>query len=81
MFEIVAAVQLRQVIANEWMLILSGIVSIIFGILLIVLPGPGALSIIWLLGSYALLFGILTLILAFRLRSMGQSPGGAAGMV
>ena len=74
-FEIATAVQLRSVIENEWLMILSGIVSILFGAALIALPGPGALSIIWLLGSYALVFGILTLILSFRLRGMGARMG------
>ena len=72
---IATAVQLRKVIQNEWLQILSGAVSILFGILLIVLPGPGAISIIWLLGSYALLFGILTLMLSFRLRGMRETVG------
>jgi uncharacterized membrane protein HdeD (DUF308 family) len=74
-FAIATAVQLRKVIANEWLMILSGVVSIIFGALLIVQPGPGALSIVWLLGAYALLFGILTLMLSFRLRSMRETVG------
>ena len=74
-FEIATAVQLRKVIDNEWLMILSGMLSILFGIVLIALPGPGALSIIWLLGSYGLLFGILTLILSFRLRSMRETAG------
>jgi len=79
--EIATAVRLRKMIDNEWLLILSGIVSIIFGALLIAQPGPGAISIVWLLGSYALLFGILTLMLSFRLRSMGEKLGRrAAGM-
>ena len=74
-FAIATAVQLRKVIANEWLMILSGVVSIIFGALLVVQPGPGALSIVWLLGAYALLFGILTLMLSFRLRSMRETVG------
>jgi uncharacterized membrane protein HdeD (DUF308 family) len=60
-FEIATAVRLRKLIANEWLLILSGVVSIIFGALLIAQPGAGAISIVWLLGAYALLFGVLTL--------------------
>jgi uncharacterized membrane protein HdeD (DUF308 family) len=74
-FEIATAVRLRKLIANEWLLILSGVVSIIFGILLIAQPGAGAISIVWLLGAYALLFGILTLMLAFRLRGMRERLG------
>jgi uncharacterized membrane protein HdeD (DUF308 family) len=73
--EIATAVRVRTMIENEWLLILSGVVSIIFGILLLVFPGPGALSIVWLLGAYALLFGILTLMLAFRLRGMRDTIG------
>ena len=73
--EIATAVRLRKLIANEWLLILSGVVSIIFGALLIALPGAGALSIVWLLGSYALVFGILTLLLSLRLRHMRERLG------
>jgi uncharacterized membrane protein HdeD (DUF308 family) len=74
-FEIATAVRLRKLIANEWLLILSGVVSIIFGALLIAQPGAGAMSIVWLLGAYALLFGILTLMLALRLRGMRDTIG------
>jgi uncharacterized membrane protein HdeD (DUF308 family) len=74
-FEIATAVRLRKLIANEWLMILSGVVSIIFGALLIAQPGAGAISIVWLLGAYALLFGILTLMLAFRVRSMRDTMG------
>jgi uncharacterized membrane protein HdeD (DUF308 family) len=73
--EIATAVRIRAMIANEWLLILSGVVSIIFGALLIAQPSAGALSIVWLLGGYALLFGILTLMLAFRVRGMRDTIG------
>src|SRR5215212_2986603 len=81
-FEVAAAIRLRKEIEGEWMLALAGIASVIFGILLLVLPGPGALALIWLIGSYAIVFGILMLVLAFRLRSMrdtsvGRPPAGA----
>lgn len=74
-FEIATAMRLRKLIANEWLLILSGVVSIIFGALLIAQPGAGAISIVWLLGAYALLFGILTLMLALRVRGMRDTIG------
>ncbi len=69
-FEIVAAIQLRRVITGEWALILSGLLSILFGVLLFVFPAAGAVSMIWMIGVYAILFGITLIILAFRLRSL-----------
>jgi uncharacterized membrane protein HdeD (DUF308 family) len=71
--EIVAAVQLRKVISNEWLLILAGIASLAFGLVLLLYPTAGALVLIWWIGAYALVFGILLMILAFRLhRTFGR---------
>ena len=70
--EIAAAIRLRKVIANEWLLALSGIASLGFGILLIVFPGAGALTVVIWIGAYALVFGALVVALAFRLRSLGR---------
>jgi uncharacterized membrane protein HdeD (DUF308 family) len=67
-FEIVAAVRLRREIEGEWALILGGVISVIFGVLLVVLPAAGLLALVWLIGVYALVFGILLIILSFRLR-------------
>jgi uncharacterized membrane protein HdeD (DUF308 family) len=67
--EIVAAIKLRKIITNEWLLILAGIASVIFGILLFLQPGAGALVLVWWIGSFALVFGILLLILAFKMRN------------
>lgn len=66
--EIVAAIQLRRVIEGEWMMVLSGIASIIFGIILFIFPGEGALGLTWLIGIYAIIFGVMLIVLAFRLR-------------
>ncbi|MEP7286082.1 MAG: HdeD family acid-resistance protein [Chloroflexota bacterium] len=82
-FEIIAAIRLRETITNEWMLGLGGVLSIIFGILLAIQPGVGALTILWLIGGYAIVFGIMFIVLAFRLRGMGssaQTPTPSAGM-
>jgi len=73
--EIVEAIQLRKVIEGELLWIISGILSIGFGLLLILFPGSGALGIIWLIGVYAILFGILLIILSFRLRGLKNQPG------
>jgi uncharacterized membrane protein HdeD (DUF308 family) len=67
--EIIAAVQLRKEIANEWMLAIAGIASVIFGVLLALNPGSGALALIWIIAAYAIFFGIVLLILGFRLRN------------
>jgi uncharacterized membrane protein HdeD (DUF308 family) len=67
--ELVAAVRLRKIIANEWLLVLAGIASIAFGILLLFQPAVGALALIWWIGAWALVFGILLMILAFRMRN------------
>ncbi len=70
--EIFEAIELRRVINNEWLLILSGVASVVFGVLLLLFPSAGALALIWLIGIFALLFGILLLVLAWRLRQMLQ---------
>jgi uncharacterized membrane protein HdeD (DUF308 family) len=73
--EIVAGIQLRRVITNEWMLILSGILSTIFGVLLVVFPSAGLVGLVWLIGVYALLFGISLISFAFRLRGLRPEAG------
>ena len=72
-FEIVAAIQLRKLITDEWFWILGGIISILFGIALMWNPFAGALAVVWIIGIYALIFGILLIILAFRLRKFRSS--------
>ncbi len=67
--EVVAAIRLRKIIANEWLLILAGIASVAFGIILFLQPAAGALVLIWWLGAWALIFGILLIVLAFRMRN------------
>jgi uncharacterized membrane protein HdeD (DUF308 family) len=70
--EIVAGIRLREVIANELLLILMGVISVLFGIFIIIFPGAGALAIVIWIGAYALVFGIILIALAFRLRSFRQ---------
>ncbi len=67
--EIVAAVQMRKLIPNEFWLILGGILSIAFGILLYVFPLIGIPTVIYLIGFYAIFFGIVMIVFSFRLRS------------
>jgi uncharacterized membrane protein HdeD (DUF308 family) len=66
--EMIAAVALRREMAGEWALFLVGLLSVIFGITLAVLPGVGLLSLVWLVGLYALAIGVALIGLAFRVR-------------
>jgi uncharacterized membrane protein HdeD (DUF308 family) len=78
--EVVAAIRMRQAISNELGLIIGGILSILFGIVLIVAPGAGALAVVFLIGAYAIVFGIALLGLAWRLREHHQHLSGGAAM-
>ncbi len=69
-FEIVAAIELRRVIKDEWMMVLSGLLSILFSVVLFFFPGAAGLSMVWLIGVYAVVFGVSILVLAFRLRGL-----------
>ena len=72
-FQVVAAIRLRKVITNEWMMVLSGLLSIAFGVLMLVRPNAGALAVIWIIGWYAILFGVLVVMLGFRLKGLAAS--------
>ncbi len=67
-FEIIAGVRLRKAIANEWLLLVMGVLSLLFGALILFAPGVGALAIVLWIGAYAMVFGVFLLALAFRLR-------------
>jgi uncharacterized membrane protein HdeD (DUF308 family) len=73
-FEIIGAIQLRKEIDNEWMLILSGVLSVLFGVVVLVAPGAGALGLIWAIAAYSILFGITFVGLALRLRRHKHAP-------
>jgi uncharacterized membrane protein HdeD (DUF308 family) len=75
-FEIATAIRLRQEIRGEWALIICGALSVLFGVILAVIgPVAGLLSLIWLIGIYAVAFGILMLITAFQVRGRAASSG------
>lgn len=74
LLEIIAAIRLRKEISNEWLLGLSGVVSILFGLLIAFWPLEGAIAMAWMLGTYALIFGGLMIVLAFRLRNWKTDP-------
>lgn len=68
-FEIVAAVDLHGEVQGDWLLGLAGLLSIVFGVLVAVRPESGALAILWLIGVYAIIAGVVQLIFAYRLNS------------
>jgi uncharacterized membrane protein HdeD (DUF308 family) len=72
--QISAAIRLRKEVEGEWLWILTGILTVILGVLLIARPGAGALSVLWLIGWFAIAWGILLCILAFKVKKMGELP-------
>jgi uncharacterized membrane protein HdeD (DUF308 family) len=78
--EVITAIRLRHEIRGEWLMALIGILSMALGFLLVVFPVAGALSLVWLIGGYAILVGALMISLAFKLRSMRHLSGGLPHM-
>jgi uncharacterized membrane protein HdeD (DUF308 family) len=73
-FQIVAAVRLRKEIEHEWLLGLSGVLSVIFGAVMMARPVEGLFAVVWVIAAYSIVFGILLLVLAFRLKN--RASGG-----
>jgi uncharacterized membrane protein HdeD (DUF308 family) len=70
--EIIVAIGLRKEIQGEWLLAIGGIVSLILGVLLLIFPSAGEVTIIWLVGVYAIIFGAMLLGLGLRLRKLAK---------
>ena len=75
-FQIASAITIRKSINNEWPLGLSGIISMIFGVVMIAYPRAGALAVAWTIGTFAIPFGLLLIMLGFRFRryTMCRNP-------
>lgn len=71
--EIIGAIRLRNEIANEWTLGVAGALSVIFGLILVFMPGAGALGLLWLIASWAVLFGLLLIWVAFKVRKLAKA--------
>jgi uncharacterized membrane protein HdeD (DUF308 family) len=70
LMELTAAVQFRKEATHPVMLGIAGVLSVSFGLLLVIFPGAGALSVVWLIGVYAIAFGVTFIALGFRLRGV-----------
>lgn len=74
-FRIIEAIRLRREIEGEWALGLSGLLLVLWGVLLVLLPAAGLLGFAWMIGSLAVLIGLTLIVLAFRLKGLkGAQP-------
>jgi uncharacterized membrane protein HdeD (DUF308 family) len=73
-FTIAGAIRLRREIEGEWLLIVSGLLSVVFGLLVMAHPGAGALALVWIIGAYAVAFGALLIVLSLRLHRHHPTP-------
>jgi uncharacterized membrane protein HdeD (DUF308 family) len=69
---IMTGIRLRKVIAHEWSMILGGALSALFGILLMVNPLVSAMTLVWLMGLFALISGVVLIVISFRLKSLAK---------
>lgn len=72
LLEMMVAIRLRKEISNEWILLLAGAASVVFGVLVSARPGAGALALLSIIGAYAVVFGVLLVVLAIRARSFAN---------
>ena len=73
LLRVVMAIWLRREIENEWLMILSGVLTVLFGVILGALPGVGLLSLVWLVGIYALIFGVALIVFSVMVRGQHAS--------
>jgi uncharacterized membrane protein HdeD (DUF308 family) len=73
LLQIVAAIRLREIITTEWLLGLTGVLSVVFGVLVVAQPNAGAISLVYLFGLYAILVGIAQIAFGFRVRNIADS--------
>jgi len=74
-FEIAAALRLRATLKHTWLLAAEGVVSVVFGVLVVVSPGDGAVALIWLIAAFAIVSGLMLIFFGVRLRSLAESGG------
>jgi uncharacterized membrane protein HdeD (DUF308 family) len=72
LFRIFAAIELRKVIDHEWAYIISGLLSVAVGVLTVSRPGQSALGWLWVIGTYAVLYGVILLVLGFKMKTLSS---------
>ena len=70
--EVAAAIRLRREMEGEWMLALSGVLSVVFGVIVVLRPAAGALAVVTIIGIYAIASGALMLWLSLKARTVGS---------
>ncbi len=75
---ITLAIALRKEISGEWWMILGGIASVLFGVIMFARPGAGALALLTVIGLWSILAGIALVMLAFKARSFGKAIAAAS---
>jgi uncharacterized membrane protein HdeD (DUF308 family) len=70
--QVIAAIRLRRDISGELWFVVGGLLTIVFGVFILAFPGSGLLSLVWIVGAWAIVFGITNLVLAWRLRGLHQ---------
>jgi uncharacterized membrane protein HdeD (DUF308 family) len=73
-FQIVAAIRLRRELPGEWIHLLTGLVSVLLGLMVLFWPVSGAVAVAWLIGIYAIIFGVLVISMGLQVRKRGQRP-------
>jgi len=64
--------RIRKEVSNEWMLYLSGAVALLFGFMVMWNPAAGAVSVLWMIAFFSMLFGISMIVLSFRLKGLAR---------
>ena len=70
--QVIAAIRLRRDISGELWFVVGGMLTVVFGVFILAFPGSGLLSLVWIVGAWAIVFGITNLVLAWRLRGLHQ---------
>ncbi len=65
------AVRMRKEIEGEWRMALAGLVNIVFGVMVVAQPGTGALVLVWLIATWAVVGGVFLILLSFKVKGLG----------